>query len=308
MLVIAIVAALILVRPRATGPSYQGKALSAWIEQLPAKGDKYPGIIWAPLAANHTRSQLEAIDALQHLGTNAIPFLMDEMRTQNIELRDRIEIERVRISDFIHQKIFNQSSPLLLAAQSHKTSAELRHWDAARGLNALGLQASVVIPELSLIMNHDNNRSADAAYALAGMGPDGTAALLQSYTNNYNWVAMCAVWAMGQCPTNRQAALPKILLLLNDKDEFMRMAATWSLGEIRSDPVLVAPALAANLADIGSNMRQNTDAALRKYGIQSTSFEAVTNYLNDPELYKRMVATNAIRVLYPQDAAKYGIH
>jgi hypothetical protein len=50
-----------------------------------------------------------------------------------------------------------------------------------------------------------------------------------------------------------------------------------------------------------------TELALAKYGIESLSARALTDYLKGPKLHVRMAATNALRVLHPKEAAEAGI-
>src|SRR5437868_6199923 len=74
---------------RAKEPYYQGRSLSAWIRRLPAHGSSNPGVSWSRLTLNQlTPAELEAIQAVQQIGTNALPYLMTELQTRDIGLRD----------------------------------------------------------------------------------------------------------------------------------------------------------------------------------------------------------------------------
>ena len=50
-----------------------------------------------------------------------------------------------------------------------------------------------------------------------------------------------------------------------------------------------------------------TEKTLAKYGLTSLTVPALKEYLNDPQSHVRMAATNALRVLFPEEAAQAGL-
>jgi HEAT repeats len=294
--------------PRPREPVYNGRTLSAWIQRLPAAGDGTRGVEYRPLIEQKSADELEAEAALQHFGTNALPYLMAEMRTQDRGLAERIA-EFKDLCRKLYARLFSHQMPSP-QYNAFRSTAEKRHWNAARGLNALGPLARPVLPELVATLNGGNLFTCpDAAYALGNLGPEGVAALRHCMTNvtGGDWPQICAIWAAGQNASNCQSSVPELLTSLHDKDSNVRMATTWALGRIRTEPELEAPALAANLSDTDSNVRSLTDQALREYGLKSLSAQSLLEYLDDSWPHVRMAATNALRVLFPDEAAKAGI-
>ena len=302
-------------RPRE--PVYQGKSLSAWVRELPAEEKGTRGVVWAPLSGSRSKPELAAEDALRHLGTNALPILVRLMHSREKGLREAVASVK-EWSLKAYQRIFSRAQTPGISGgvyEYHKTTAEKEHWDAARGLNALGPLAKPAIPELEKILNGADlslDACPDAAYALGAMGPEGLAALRRTMTNapppaRGDWPQICAIWAAGQNPDNCAAALPELLTLLQDPDATVRMSAAWALGRIRTQPELEVPALAASVHDTGFNIRSMAEQALKEYGLASLTEPSLVKYLDDPQLQVRMAATNAARVLFPDDAATAGV-
>lgn len=297
------------------GVSYQGKTLQAWIHDLPAPGQTWRGISWAPMAGGtNTESQSQAIEAVRHISTNGLPYLMAEMRTTKIGAKDRAADIWASIKEkwqgmFSRASIQQRFSPQ--SSRNEKTQAQMRHWDAARGLHALGPLGKSAIPELTQMLTNGDS-SADAAFALSGMGPEGLAALLNVLTNGVplsqgDWPQLCIIWALGQTPEAGRQAVPELMIFLHDKDFTLRMGAAWTLGRLRTQPEVIAPALAESLGDTGFNVRSMSEQALKEYGLTSFTRASLVKYLDDPKLHIRMAATNAFRALFPDEAAKVGI-
>lgn len=295
--------------------SYRGKSIQAWIKDLPAPGQNFRGISWSPLRAEtNTAAQSKAIDAVQQIGTNGLPYLMAEMRTTKISIRDQAAgiwptIKEKWESALSHAPAGQMPSPQ--SSHNDKTAAERRHWDAARGFHALGPLGKSAVPELSQMLTNGNT-SADAAYALSGMGPDGLAALLNVLTNGVapsqgDWPQLCIIWALGQTPEAGRQAVPELMSFLHDKDYTLRFGAAWTLGRLHTQPEVIAPALGESLGDTGFNVRSMSEQALKEYGITSFTRGSLVKYLDDPKLHVRMAATNALRALFPEEAAKLGI-
>jgi beta-lactamase regulating signal transducer with metallopeptidase domain len=97
-----------------------------------------------------------------------------------------------------------------------------------------------------------------AAIALASFGRTAFAALSDQLVNPNATVRRNAAWAIGELtnmlPGERSGAVPQLITLLGDSDEWVRMAAARALGELR-DPRALAK-LVATLADDNWRVRE----------------------------------------------------
>src|SRR5438094_1631104 len=107
---------------RANEPSYQGKKLSRWLDEL-------PDLVHSEFNAD---AQIPAKEALQHMGTNAIPFLLERIQAKDSALKRKL-IEWAERHD--------------VSALRFKR-AELRREEAAVGLRLLGSRALPAVPVL----------------------------------------------------------------------------------------------------------------------------------------------------------------
>lgn len=294
-------------------PTYHGRTLSAWIQRLPAKNTNR-GIGWALLKkSSETAEQLEAEDAVRHIGTNAIPYLLAEMHAKD-DTREQFSRFWKQVKTF-SQKLMSRGrgvpSGPPWSFDYERSSGELRHWNAAQGFHALGPLGKSAIPELMGFLDKSSlNTCPDAAYALSAMGPEGLAKMQPVLTNKtklvFNWPQLCVIWSLGQTPDAGRHCVPELIGLLQDTNATVRLGAVWALGQLKSDEDLIAPALATCLGDPGANIKSFAEQTLGHYGITSVTRDSLQEYLNHPKLSVRMAATNAMIALYPNDAVKMG--
>jgi len=140
-------------------PTRNGRALSEWLTQLDST---YPDGMDSTKTwqAQMSPKQAEAATAIREIGTNALPHLVHSLTNVNSRRMERI------ISGF-RRLVGTERSRRPPGAEQRK---------AAFGLAALGPVAAKAIPELSETMG-DPFLSAQAAVALASIGPEGWAAL-----------------------------------------------------------------------------------------------------------------------------------
>jgi HEAT repeat protein len=97
-----------------------------------------------------------------------------------------------------------------------------------------------------------------AALALSSFGRRAFAPLSNQLDSSNATVRRNAAWAIGELtnmpPGSRATAVPQLITLLGDSDEWVRMAAARALGEVRDDRAL--PKLVATLADDDWHVRE----------------------------------------------------
>jgi HEAT repeat protein/beta-lactamase regulating signal transducer with metallopeptidase domain len=97
-----------------------------------------------------------------------------------------------------------------------------------------------------------------AALALASFGRQAFAPLSNQLDSTNPTVRRNAAWAIGELtnmpPGSRATAVPQLITLLGDSDEWVRMAAARALGEVRDDRALTK--LVATLADDDWRVRE----------------------------------------------------
>src|ERR1051326_2907366 len=149
-------------------PRYNGRALSGWLDIYCSSGS---GV--------HTAFEIdEAADAVRHIGTNALPWLL---RWLPYEYPRRPSIMDVIIGKL---PISFQDSRL---AMRLLTDQRARHsYMAQRGFELLGPKAKPVIPELLRLTNDPKSPGAAAValYVLSWMGKDGSDALFDVLNND----------------------------------------------------------------------------------------------------------------------------
>jgi beta-lactamase regulating signal transducer with metallopeptidase domain len=136
--------------------------------------------------------------------------------------------------------------PTLIAMLGDDTKTEpLRCWDTGRWTPALET------------FKHPSPGE-QAAIALASMGHPAFVPLSNQLTHSNATVRRNAAWAIGELhnmpPGERDDAVPQLVTLLNDSDEWVRMAAARALGELRNETAV--PKLIATLSDSEWHVRE----------------------------------------------------
>jgi HEAT repeat protein len=102
-----------------------------------------------------------------------------------------------------------------------------------------------------------------------------------------------------------EQAVPALLLWATNADWLTRANAIMALGDIHAEPHRVIPVLTNALHDTNSDVRYCAVTALEQFGQDAEL--AVVKLLNDPDYNVRDNATNALRRIDPEAAAKAGI-
>jgi HEAT repeat protein len=253
-------------------PTFQGKSLSAWLDEYGAGPRNY-------------RPSAEADDALRHIGSEAVPYLLEMLHKTNSLAEDEESVQ-----SGAGLKVGTNSSTF--------TPASWFHWKAYLGFQALGPEGKSAIPDLVKIANEPSTNSSPsntgeaplinfwsdtknvamfaaqsstyqahgppvsgkrvfigfvpqpflsdaeiAAWSLAAIGADSVPPLMEMVTNSNPQIRCRAAMALGMMGKPAEPAVPVLLNTLHDPDKNARNKAADALGCIGQQPDLVIPAL-----------------------------------------------------------------
>ena len=229
---------------RRVEPVYNGKPLTFWAQQ-------YGSNHWSG------RKELarEAEFAVQQIGTNAIPFLLDLMQARDSDLKKRLRQHVPRKwHDSLHLndnsgKVRRMGAHGLAAVGTNAPAAvpaliklATQHPDedgryiAVFALRTLGPAAEDAIPfYIQCLTNKDNTIRNEAAVGLALVPHRRETTLppflkyLESIESSGGWELYSAIGLLGRFGTNAKPAVPRLLSLLNDSNPNVREAVTNSL-------------------------------------------------------------------------------
>jgi len=241
-------------------PVYQRKTLTQWLKQL--DDGEVDGISSGALPS-YTRAQIEAAEAIRAMGTNALSLLLEDIHASPSENALRIKFHRGW--SWVNRHFFRG-----LIAFDEVTSEDRVRWRAAQGLSALGPLAKPAVPELTrlLFTNYFHSSIKEAAYALAGIGPDGIAVLTNSIQPTNEWTGMCAIWALGQHPAAGTNVIPFLISATTSSSEGTACGAIQVLGLFHADGEHVIPALKNALNSSNAAVRRDAARALLEFGVE----------------------------------------
>jgi hypothetical protein len=272
-----------------TEPSYKGKPLHKWCEQL----DGYSG---------DPKRLAEAKEAFDHMGTNALPFLLSELRAHDSNAKKyvRAAVQKIRKnapirSDFLYRFLLLDDS--------------LRRYYAAAGLRALGPLAKPAIPVFTELLNGPEAQMGVLLLKSDGVDghgrltllPEVLPSLLQAATNQDSRVRVEAVNALGLAQTNPAVTVPAILRALKDKDVTVRGVAARALGGvyIKEAPTII-PVLIENMEDTNPWVRTAYAWILGQYREKAKpALPKLQKFLEDPDPAVRIETTNALKRISP---------
>jgi HEAT repeat protein len=277
---VTILCVCVLLRPPGRNePVYRGRSLTQWLVRLD-DGQAY-GISSSSMP-HLSRRQLEAAAAIRAIGTNALPFLMEDIHSapsQN-ELRFRVQ----RVLDFALARV--SGTRLLLGDVTRKDRVR---WRAAQGLAALGPLATPAVPELQrlLLTNYFHSSIKEAAYVLAAVGPEGIEILTNAVGPQTEWSGMCAIWALGQHPSAGSNTVPFLIGCASSSSDGTACGAIQVLGLLGTEPELVIPALTNALASRNPSVRNSAAWSLGRFGSRALPILPLLEPLtNDPAVHR----------------------
>jgi len=199
-------------------PVYNGKPLNAWVEQ-------YGSNFWA--GAYDAVAKKEAEIAIQQIGTNAIPYLLDMIRVRDSGVKKRL---RAVIPESWHHKLH----------LSDEFSHQIIRRHGAYGLGALATNSTSALPALIEVATHHPDEDGRYAAILA-ISSVGTAAepaipfLIQCLTNDVSSIRYGAAAGLGQIQRQPEIIVPVLIRYLEfamaSTYKFEQLVAIRSLGE-----------------------------------------------------------------------------
>jgi hypothetical protein len=278
-------------------PKYQGVSLGKWIERYLNNFDSEP-------------QRNEAIDAVQHIGSNAVPCLMRWLTASDSTLKESIETW------------IDAHSPIKVPF----TNEYISHYDRALlGFEILGPRARTAIPELERLMRETNTfHRARAARILCRLGPEAVPVLLWGLTNSNPDIRSAtsgAIWLRMQetSPTpgsngseSIKFSVPLLLQMLRDSDPEIRSTALQQIQEAAShetfDASSAVPVLIEQLKDPNLEFRIQAADVLGSLGLEATNaIPALVARLQDQAANVRVAVTNALKKINSDAATKAGV-
>ena len=252
----AIPLGILLSAPDQTEPSYNGHTLTYWLEE-----NWYGGP--------------EVVDALQHIGTNALPFLINGIKHPEDPLPGPHSPEWDT----------NRTVPPIFLT--------------VRGFKALGSQALPLVPELTRLGRDPSRLIAESALnALVLMGTNGFPPIFAALRDPTHPYRERVAGLLGEANFLGPDAEPAVVALISAlKDPVTGANAARSLGDFNKvRPDLVVPALADSLKSTDVDTRIFSAESLIWFGQSAASaLPNLTNALSDPDPDVRSYATNAIQ-------------
>jgi hypothetical protein len=224
---------------RISEPIYDGKLLSDWIND-------YEHGIPRPCWSGNVQTLERSADAIREIGTNSLPWLLQELSAREITDGDR------------------------LPTNYYSGEAIKRRWVATHAFAILGSALTNATPQLVELLK-DEQTSYTAAIALQGVGPASIPVLIQALTNQNACARESAARVLGTFGTNAESAISYLVKCATESDCLVRSFATFSLGQINKEPDVVVPVLATNLSDSDQSTRINAALALARFGTRAKS-------------------------------------
>ncbi len=289
LLLVATTISLLLLRARE--PHYDGRSLSDWY-RLWATSTKTNGPA-APLTQ-------EAMEAIRHIGTNALPILLARVRHPDTPFQTAAN----QIVGLIPDRVV-ASGPFqnTLGRAVHPGD---RCIDPIAAFWILGPIAAPAVPELKILIKSARPRTAQtAAHCLAMLGDEGVLPLLAALADRTvpdrtrASVAQLFIYSDAlRGLKNISLAAPVLADCALSSDPALAAAAITALGKVHTQPEIAIRALTNSACSANPMLRRLALTSLASYGRQYVTI--LTPFLKDPDELVRRTATNYVKSLAPE--------
>jgi HEAT repeat protein len=231
------------------------------------------------------------IEAIRHIGTNALPFLLHELSAHD--------------SAFVNK--LRQWADKQSVIKLRHTAAPLRQLRALDAFRVLGPVAEPAIPALVKLIDKPDWTTAPALKALGGIGTRAVPVLTNALTHTNAFVRRTAAETIAQYAAHVLEAVPILIRSLSDADAGVRAAAATSLGLVEWKLSTSVPALAKCLEDPDPKVRQAAAGALSNFGPKARpAVPALLKAFDTADQDTRTRIHNALRIIDSAAAAQAG--
>ena len=183
-------------------PHYQGKPLSVWLRGF---------------ESDNAKARWQSAEAVRHLGTNALPQLI-------AQLRQPVTRKESRWRQSLRTLLSKQSLIKITIPRPPDTRGE-----ALAALDALGPIGKDAVPALEDLL-HENPPDHRALIVLAGIGPEAIPTLTRALTNNEKAIRLGARVCLNAPKTHSSFLFPKSA----EDAEFMRRSCEFNASVLRA--------------------------------------------------------------------------
>jgi HEAT repeat protein len=283
VLVILVLCSLVVVGLKVSGRrhlGYDGHTLNFWLAEIDSSypvGEYDPGRSWQ---AQLDPKRAEAAEAIRHIGTNAIPQLVEWLNTPD--------------QDSGVNKAFNYIVGRLHRSNIDFPLALQRKRRAALGLAALGPLAKPAIPDLNRALN-DRQVSKQAGTALGSIGPDGWVVLTMALRSTNSFTIYSALLSLGSFHAAVPGTTDALIGIASNSRNAYRIYALSALAFIGRDPEKVIPVFISCLGSTNAQVRSYAAWEIGSFrSLASNAVPTLARLLQDSNPTVRMGASNAL--------------
>jgi hypothetical protein len=230
----------------------------------------------------------ELREAVQAIGTNALPRLLELLQADTDSLPDRV-------LEYAFETGIEWNVQITLPIESAYTKWGKAH----KGFAALGVIALPAVPGLSnqLVRGESPIPVAGALYAI---GPGGFPALTAASVSPDKYVRYAvagAAWDENlQNPLQNPELIRVLAKLMQDFEPLVRLGAAGSLGAATSYPELALPALYSGLSDTSAAVRWRSAESIGGFGaVAADAVPKLVELSQDPKGNVSAAAAKALR-------------
>ena len=222
----------------------------------------------------------EAATAIQAIGTNAIPFLIQELRGG----------------------VGTKGIAWLLGGYAP------RQMRAEWAFRALGAEGKAALPQLRLLLSgRDSEAAVSAINVVSDLGSDGAWEVFRALTNKNAAVREHAAKKLYKYEELPDAMAPRLVEALRSADKSVAFWLGHAIAKPKSQFGLIMPDLLQNLTNGNPGCRYGTLVALESYGdAAERALPLVTERLKDSDEAVRQAAEDTIRAISKPREGKLG--
>lgn len=161
-------------------PTYGGRRLSAWLRDFDSE---------------KMEKRIGAADAVNHIGPNAVPFLVERLKVPRPGRESKLEQWKRRALEWLDKHSAITVSPGWRSSPRHQ---------AVAGLDALGPAAKDALPALEKLLR-ENPPDPQVLYVVARIGPAGLPVLTKALSNEAHVLRLEARVCLEMIKTHSEA-------------------------------------------------------------------------------------------------------